>query len=136
MKVQKMHYSSRNDFAIPIDYFSSVTLILKRPNIKFSSFKYLLCSLIFTLFLFAKTSFGQERLITGTVTSLNGEPLSGATITVKGTRTSVKTNISGAFIISVPPKSNILIASFVEHQTKEVTLSGNGIINIVLRSLT
>jgi TonB-linked SusC/RagA family outer membrane protein len=117
MKVQKMHYRGRNSLTLPTHYL-------------------LLTILIFALSLVTKSSFAQERHITGTVTSLDGEPLSGATIAVKGTRTSVKTNISGAFIISVPPKSNILIASFVGHQTKEVTLSGNGIINFVLRSLT
>ena len=94
-------------------------------------------TIIFVLsLLIIKPSLAQEKIITGTVTSQGGEILSGATVTAKGTKTSVKTNATGAFTIAIPVSVNTLIASFVEHQKQEISISNRSIINIVLHNLT
>lgn len=63
-----------------------------------------------------------QKTVTGTVTD-KGSPLAGATVTVKGTSVSAVTNPSGAFTISVPSGSSVLVVSYVGYQTTEVDVS-------------
>ena len=56
----------------------------------------------FLLLLFSSTVIrAQNKTITGKVTSDNGEALSGATVTLKGTKTATTTRyVRGLFVIS------------------------------------
>ncbi|MDQ3681915.1 MAG: SusC/RagA family TonB-linked outer membrane protein, partial [Bacteroidota bacterium] len=77
----------------------------------------------------------QLNEISGTVTSEDGAPLSGASITAKGSKNSVITDANGQFRLSVAAGS-ILIISYVGHETLEVATSGKSVINATLKSLT
>ena len=136
MKLQQLHYININENHLNI---STDNFCIPPSTKKIVCLHHLykcFITVLLAFIVFIKTSSAQEKIITGTVNGLNGEPLVGATITVKGAKISVKTNTSGAFVINVPQKYNTIIASFVEHQTKEVEIKKNGIVNIVLLSLT
>src|SRR5690349_15877466 len=54
----------------------------------------------------------QQRVnVTGKVTGETGDPISGASITVRGTQTGTTTHEDGNFSISVPVNSSIVISA-------------------------
>lgn len=63
----------------------------------------------------------QERTITGVVTSGdNKQPVSGATVTVKGTSTSVTTNAQGRYTIRVTGANAVLVVSHTGYASYEI----------------
>ncbi len=82
-------------------------------------------ALLFSLNLYA------QQAIRGVLRSPAGEPVSGATIVVKGTDRSTLSNSNGEFSINASP-GNILVVSYVGYQTKEVTLGTENDLNISL----
>lgn len=69
--------------------------------------------------------------ISGTVKSAEGEPLAGATVTVKGTRTSTVTNAEGRFTIEVLPNQT-LVFSYVGYKGVEIPVGTRTAIDVVL----
>lgn len=77
--------------------------------------------------------FAQGGKITGVVTSSeDGSTLPGVTILVKGTQTGVTTNVDGYYEITVPANSEALLYSFIGFEPREITLSGQIVLNVVL----
>lgn len=69
----------------------------------------------------------QELTVKGTVTSaVDGEPLIGATVQVKGTTTGTATDIEGNYTLTVK-KGATLSFSYVGMQSKEVTATSSRI---------
>lgn len=67
--------------------------------------------------------FAQTRTVTGSVTEDSGNaPLAGATVVVKGTRTTAVTNANGVFSIQGPPGAFVLEASFIGYTTVSVNV--------------
>ncbi len=64
----------------------------------------------------------QENRITGRVTSETGEPLSGVSITVKGTTRGTTTDNNGNFTLVVPNSSSVLVISIIGYETQEITV--------------
>src|SRR5688572_30611711 len=83
--------------------------------------------------LFSLAGFTQERTVTGTVKDQSNTPVTGATVTVKGTTLATQTNTTGNFSISIPTGSNVLVVSFVGSETQEVTVTGQQPIIVSLR---
>ncbi len=82
------------------------------------------CFLIVQLFFFE--AFAQTEAVSGKVTDKSsGEPLSGATITVKGSQTGTKTDANGNFTINAKPGS-VLTISFVGMAEREVLANSLG----------
>lgn len=102
----------------------------------------LLCALI-TLIpctVFAtKTKFVSSRYtdnvvnVTGKVLNENGQPVVGATVLIKGTKTGVQTDEEGVFRINLPPDRQILVISYVGYETEEINVAGRTTIDVVLR---
>lgn len=69
--------------------------------------------------------------ITGTVTDTQGNPIAGATITIKGTSVATSTNNSGNFSINAQP-GDILIISSIGYSTIEKIVSDKSLGNIIL----
>ena len=87
--------------------------------------KFLSHFLIFLFTFFSITAFGQTRTITGTVTDeANTNPLSGATISVKGTTNAAVADAEGKFSIRVPSGNATLLVSYIGYETKTVTVNG------------
>ncbi|HEV7330905.1 MAG TPA: TonB-dependent receptor [Flavisolibacter sp.] len=80
----------------------------------------------------------QNRTITGRLTATeDNTPLSGATVTVKGTSNSVPTASDGTFSISVAPGPVTLVISSVGYTSKEVPVAaGQNSITITLDKST
>jgi TonB-linked SusC/RagA family outer membrane protein len=84
------------------------------------------------LLCFAGTAAVAQNTIRGKVTSHTGEPVPGASVTVKGTSTGTNTGADGSFAIAAA-KGAVLVISSVTYAPKEVTVSdNNAIINIQL----
>lgn len=85
-----------------------------------------LLSLLVLLLGLAQTASGQSLPVSGTVSNKStGEPLSGATVGVKGTRTNTMTDGKGQFTIVVPAKGSVLVISYTGMKQVEVTVTGN-----------
>ncbi|MBS1603137.1 MAG: SusC/RagA family TonB-linked outer membrane protein [Bacteroidetes bacterium] len=74
------------------------------------------------------------KKITGKVFNSDGSPLSGATVNIKGTTTSVTTDATGAFSIDLPDNSPnpTLVISAVGYGTREVSAKNTTHFDIVL----
>src|SRR6202012_3274065 len=71
-------------------------------------------------------------LITGRITDINGAPLAGVNIQVKGTSTGVQSNLDGRFSINAAPGA-VLVISSVGYETQEVPIRGNAPVAITLK---
>jgi TonB-dependent SusC/RagA subfamily outer membrane receptor len=89
----------------------------------------ILCTFTFLL------SFSQEKTITGVISDQSGNPLSGATVSVKGTKTAVTSATNGTFKISVPSDVNALIISYVGMKSQEISIKGKATIAVSLNEV-
>lgn len=96
--------------------------------------KLLLIGLLFSLLTLCNTSaFAQNtRKITGVVMDNNKEPLTGATVAVKGTTIGVSTGIDGDFAIDVPMDKNILTVSFIGMNQQELDIKDKKHVVVIL----
>ena len=72
--------------------------------------------------------------ITGRVVNEKGEPVSGASIVIKGSNAGTSSDASGNFRMQSAQNRVTLVVSSVGYETKEVTVTGEGPVNIVLSS--
>ncbi len=89
-------------------------------------------SLVLLLVLFAIGAALAQRTVKGTVTDMEGEPLIGASILVKGTSTGTITDFNGAYSLNVPEGSDMLVVSYTGFNTKEVAIGTASSIDISL----
>lgn len=71
--------------------------------------------------------------ISGRVLSADGEPLSGATIQIKGTGRGTTTDEKGNFSLTIPDEGAVLVVSFVGFQNMEVKVSAGSVPSIRLQ---
>lgn len=76
----------------------------------------------------------QNRTISGTVYDEKGVSLIGVSVTVKGTKISVGTDVNGKYAISVPAGNNVLVYSFIGSIKQEVVIGSKNTINVNLKS--
>ena len=88
---------------------------------------------VLVLLLTCGLTFAQQRTVTGKVTSEDGSPLAGATVSAKGENASTTTDASGRFSISVGTKVKSLIFSYVGVATTEVNIT-SGEMNVSLKN--
>lgn len=75
----------------------------------------------------------QQQQLTGTVRdSATGEALIGVSVGVEGTSTGASTDATGAFSLTLPSSSAVLLVSYIGYETKRVSISGQSSINILL----
>lgn len=80
--------------------------------------------LFFAIILFISgIAYAQNEPVNGRVISAAGEPLPGATVSVKGTSIATTTNQEGYFTISAPANA-VLEISFVGYTNREVSIEG------------
>lgn len=73
--------------------------------------------------------------VNGKVTGANGEPISGVTVNVKGSKVSTSTDGNGFFSISVPEGATLVFSS-VGFESQEVPVNGRSEINVTLKLST
>ena len=74
--------------------------------------------------LFLSLNSHAQTQVKGTVTSDDGRPLYGATVTVKGTKIATVANSEGNYVITVPSSNSILVVSTVGFITAEQQVTG------------
>ncbi|MNK12311.1 TonB-dependent Receptor Plug Domain protein [compost metagenome] len=104
---------------------------------KYCGYKQMLPVMYLTLmiiFLLMDTVAAQQRKnIRGSVIDDQRNPLSGATITVKGTKIKTQTNLKGEFSIDVPDDRNILTIGYIGMKTQDVNIAGKTNIKVIMR---
>ncbi|RYY35584.1 MAG: TonB-dependent receptor [Sphingobacteriaceae bacterium] len=91
-----------------------------------------LCLGMVLLICFISNAYSQTLSLTGKVTNKQGEPLPGASITVKGTTTGTMTNVDGRYNINVPQSGATLVVSFIGMGTVEKAVTQAGEVNFTL----
>lgn len=82
-------------------------------------------------------AFGQGQTVTGTISDeANKQPVSGATIVVKGTRISTTADATGAFKIAAPTQRVTLVISSIGFATKEIAATQGQSITVTLATDT
>lgn len=65
-----------------------------------------------------------DQKITGRVTNASGEPVTGASVIIKGSKIGTTTDANGNFSISVPDNNAVLIISYVGYDSQEIPVAG------------
>lgn len=79
--------------------------------------------LFFSLISWSTGVYAQGFVVTGKVTS-SGESVIGATVQVKGKITGTITDIDGNYRLTLENSKETLVFSFIDYQSKEVTVNG------------
>lgn len=90
----------------------------------------LLTLVIIAIFIFQATA--QNRTVTGKVTDATGNPLSGATVIIRGKSTGTSTDENGVFNLTVPVSSKVITISAIGFARKDITLTTTDNITIPL----
>lgn len=77
----------------------------------------------------------QQVTVTGIVSDgVDGSPMVGVSVIIKGTSTGTATDINGQYSIVVPTGRNVLAFSYLGYKTQEITLSpGQTTVNVTLK---
>lgn len=89
-------------------------------------------------FLYSGIRIGQgdipSKVIRGSVASATGDPISGVSVTAKGTQTGTSTDSRGNFALTVNDNTTTLVFSHVGFQTVEHNLNNQEILSIVMQA--
>lgn len=72
----------------------------------------------------------QANVVEGIVTDVNGEPVIGASVVVKGTSNGTITDLDGKF--SLPDAQGVLVISYIGYKTQEVVLDGQKHLKVMM----
>lgn len=86
------------------------------------------------LYLLLYTAATAQKSVTGKVTSsLDNQPVNGATVTVKGTNLGTSTSTDGSFSLTVPAGKNALVISSIGYEAMEADVSQSAEVTVALR---
>jgi TonB-linked SusC/RagA family outer membrane protein len=91
-------------------------------------------ALLLLLMLFVAQAFAQNKNVTGTVTTEKGEPVSFASIVIKGKRSGVTADADGRFSLQNVPKGTTLVISGVGYLQQEIVFNNENTISVSLKS--
>lgn len=90
--------------------------------------------MLFFLFVFCvHLSYGQTKTIVGKVTDPSGNPLPGASVLVKGSKSSSITDMDGNYSIKIDD-AKFLVFSYLGYANKEIEVLNNTKIDVILES--
>ncbi len=89
-------------------------------------------SLLLGVVLLCVQLFAQQRTVTGRVTDEKGNPIQGASIVLKGTKTGTTSQADGSFSLSVPAGAKALLFSAVGLAEQEISIGSKTSIPVVL----
>ena len=73
----------------------------------------------------------QAQDVSGTVSDASG-PLPGASVVVKGTTNGTQTDFDGNYTLDGVDSNAVLVFSYIDYATQEVSVNGHSTINVVL----
>ncbi len=74
----------------------------------------------------------SDIVVRGRVTDVNGDPLIGVNIKVKGTSKGASTDPKGGFFLTTSSENNVLVFSYVGYITREITVAKTQTLNVQL----
>lgn len=90
---------------------------------------------LIVLLLFTSSFLYAQKKVTGTVSDENNQPVSGATVTVVGTKDATQTDATGNFSIMVPTGRDSLSVTYVGSESQTVSIANLANIDITLKSI-
>ena len=93
------------------------------------------CMLLSCLLISLNVSAQNSKPISGTVTDVTGEPVIGASVSMKGTTSGTVTDVNGNFQLTAADNA-VLVVSYIGYTTQEVPVAGKSTFNIVLKEDT
>ncbi|RZK45402.1 MAG: SusC/RagA family TonB-linked outer membrane protein, partial [Pedobacter sp.] len=90
--------------------------------------------LVAGVMLFLGYGFAQSRIITGKLTDANDQPVSGASIQIKGSTTGTTSGADGTFALSVPSNTRTIVISSVGYAPVDFTLGRGDVVNVSLKA--
>lgn len=75
----------------------------------------------------------QGRTLSGKVVDVEGNPLVGATVMLKGTTMGALTDLEGNFSLAVPEEDAVIVISYVGFETQEIAVQDKSEVSIVLK---
>ena len=102
-------------------------MIVKLLNTKLS----FVCLLVGMFFIHGGV-FAQGVSVSGTITDVEGVPVPGVNILIKGSLTGTASDANGRFTISVPNRDAVLVFSSIGYVTQEFMVGDNTSINVTL----
>lgn len=91
-------------------------------------------TLLFTLLMLSAVIFAQNRTVTGTVTDERGEPLPGASVKVKDTKTLIAADNNGKFRLQVKT-GDVLVVSGASLETTEFTIGADDEVVVTVKRI-
>ena len=88
--------------------------------------------LLIGLFLSSICLAQAQRVVTGTITDQNGEPLIGASVLVVGTTVGTVTDFNGQFSLTVPEGSSQVQVSYTGYESQVVNLGASNTVDLSL----
>ncbi|MBO3099751.1 TonB-dependent receptor [Gelidibacter pelagius] len=76
----------------------------------------------------------NQQRISGTITDENGQPLAGATIIVKGSKTGVVSDYDGGYSLIFSSNSEIIVVSYIGYETIDVPINNRSVVNVQLKT--
>jgi iron complex outermembrane receptor protein len=93
-------------------------------------------SLLLLCVIFTQLAFSQAKTISGKVSDDKGNPIQGATITVKGSKVGTSTDASGTFKLNVSASATSLVISSVGFTQQEIPIGDKEIFDVSLVTST
>jgi TonB-linked SusC/RagA family outer membrane protein len=108
----------------PIDRNSSIT------NPLITHMKKRLLGFVMVFLVIASSAAAQQSVSGRVTSSVDGAPLPGVSVIVKGTTTGTSTDADGRYTISVPDNNAVLVLSFIGFTTQEIAVGGRTTIDV------
>ncbi len=103
---------------------------------KFSAFLFLFATITHSAVAVAsQTIVQQAKSVKGQITSTSGEPITGATILIKGSTKGTVSDIDGNFALQAEP-TDVLVISFIGYKPQEVPVGARSTLQIELEEET
>lgn len=83
--------------------------------------------------LIMQQSWAQNKTVSGKVSDDKGNPVAGASVLVKGSKSGTSTDASGSFTISVPASATTLVISYVGFTSQDVNISTSSNVTVSLQ---
>ncbi|MEP7238632.1 MAG: TonB-dependent receptor [Ferruginibacter sp.] len=114
----------KNRIANPKDSFPGLDVCPKKRSLR-------IITLTFILLAFSCIEAIAQKTVSGTVTGKSG-PLNGATVQVKGTKTSAVTDVSGLFSIRGVTDKSVLVFTYAGYTKTEEVVGNRSVINVTV----
>lgn len=100
---------------------------------EYKSFKRLTSTLLVGAF--CTMAFAQSSRITGIIKDSKGEPLIGASILVKGSKTGSITDLEGKYSLSNVKPGDVLVVSYIGYEPQEIKVGSQKNLSVILKEV-